>query len=279
MQPLPDYRIALAQIIGDYLFRCPTHFAARQLHKKGALVFLYEFSLSTRLPGFPFCDGLACHTSEIAFVFRNLHLIETVHSWHANESISSPLGDRDSACISRDNKYATKEPAKSALSWSWWMSDYFPSYTDNTKKLRKEKEAPLSVNGMVSSLMARYWIQFAASDNPNTPSTVNSVEGENIPLPLWSPIFGEFSTSLSSSPWGLSSYLVRVKNQRLDEQQQLLRKLLVDRPALVHRGQINALVRPKKPLLHQMVFDKRTRVVLVESDCICDFWDEIDYKF
>jgi carboxylesterase type B len=33
-------------------------------------VYVYEFSHPTVMPGLPACDGLACHTAELAFVFE-----------------------------------------------------------------------------------------------------------------------------------------------------------------------------------------------------------------
>lgn len=68
----PDYRLVLSRIIGDYLFRCPTQHVAAQLVAAGASVFQYEFALPTRTPGFPCCDGLACHTSELPYVFNQV---------------------------------------------------------------------------------------------------------------------------------------------------------------------------------------------------------------
>lgn len=72
----PDYRIVLSQIIGDYLFRCPNQFFATQLTGIGTAVYLYEFALKTRTPGFPCCDGLSCHTCELPYVFHHLDLVD-----------------------------------------------------------------------------------------------------------------------------------------------------------------------------------------------------------
>ena len=77
----PDYRIVLAEILGDYLFRCPNQFVANQLASIGTPVFLYEFSLATRTPSFPCCDGLACHTCELPYVFEQLGIIKSDYSW------------------------------------------------------------------------------------------------------------------------------------------------------------------------------------------------------
>ena len=79
--PQPDYRIVLAEILGDYLFRCPNQFVANQLASIGTPVFLYEFSLATRTPSFPCCDGLACHTCELPYVFEQLDIIKSDYSW------------------------------------------------------------------------------------------------------------------------------------------------------------------------------------------------------
>lgn len=70
----PDYRLVLSRIIGDYLFRCPNQYFAAQLAATGAAVFHYEFALATRTPGFPCCDGLACHTSELPYVFNQVRM-------------------------------------------------------------------------------------------------------------------------------------------------------------------------------------------------------------
>jgi carboxylesterase type B len=68
----PDYRLVLARIIGDYLFRCPNSYFAAQLVAAGVRVYQYEFALPTRTPGFPCCDGLACHTAELPYVFNQV---------------------------------------------------------------------------------------------------------------------------------------------------------------------------------------------------------------
>lgn len=77
---VPDYRLVLSNIIGDYLFRCPNLYAANLLHSSGAPIFLYEFSLPTKTPGFDCCDGLACHTAEVV-------TINSVHSIYVDLDI------------------------------------------------------------------------------------------------------------------------------------------------------------------------------------------------
>ena len=71
----PDYRLVLSRIIGDYLFRCPNSYFAAQLVEAGAPVYHYEFALPTRTPGFPCCDGLACHTCEVPYVFNQVSIL------------------------------------------------------------------------------------------------------------------------------------------------------------------------------------------------------------
>ena len=40
-QRYPDYRVVLAEIIGDYLFRCPTKLASTLLHDLG----IYRYNI------------------------------------------------------------------------------------------------------------------------------------------------------------------------------------------------------------------------------------------
>jgi Carboxylesterase family len=71
-----DYRPVMSRIIDDYLFRCPAwHFAhiisrSRLEQGKTNNVYVYQFSHSTHIPGFPECWGKSCHTAEIPFVFQ-----------------------------------------------------------------------------------------------------------------------------------------------------------------------------------------------------------------
>eukprot|EP01038_Epipyxis_sp_PR26KG_P008016 gene8016-10864_t len=103
--PYPDYRLVLAKIIGDYLFRCPNQYFAEQLQTESSKfpVFLYEFSLPTRTPGFPCCDGLACHTCELPYVFNQLSLIELDYTWvEDTESHNNYKGRGPAGGMSRD---------------------------------------------------------------------------------------------------------------------------------------------------------------------------------
>jgi len=84
-----DYRPVLADIITDYVFRCPSWRAAQLLATSSTLgtpVYVYEFSHPTRYEGFPACSGLACHTTEVPFVFNQISAI-----WANYSAISAEL--------------------------------------------------------------------------------------------------------------------------------------------------------------------------------------------
>eukprot|EP00611_Tribonema_gayanum_P010578 TRINITY_DN2061_c0_g1_i4.p1 TRINITY_DN2061_c0_g1~~TRINITY_DN2061_c0_g1_i4.p1 ORF type:complete len:502 (-),score=90.03 TRINITY_DN2061_c0_g1_i4:1305-2810(-) len=78
-----DYRPVMSQIIHDYLFRCPLRRTAHLLQDRRDRsenpagtppVFVYEFSHPTTVPGFAACNGLACHTAELPYVFEQLEV-------------------------------------------------------------------------------------------------------------------------------------------------------------------------------------------------------------
>ena len=81
-----DYRPVMSRIIGDYLFRCPAwHFAqslSRSRYQRGKKnnIFVYQFSHSTHIPGYPECWGKSCHTSELPFVFEAMNIIRSNYS-------------------------------------------------------------------------------------------------------------------------------------------------------------------------------------------------------
>lgn len=91
----PDYRLVLSQILSDYLFRCPTQFFATQLTGSGTAVYLYEFALRTRTPGYPCCDGLSCHTSELPYVFVRRDAID--HDFSFSSTTTSPPSESQSS--------------------------------------------------------------------------------------------------------------------------------------------------------------------------------------
>jgi len=72
--PLEDFESpvqALAEVLGDELFLCPTLHTAQLLQQAGSDVFLYKFERSLENLGDPWSS--AFHTSEIPFVFGNTH--------------------------------------------------------------------------------------------------------------------------------------------------------------------------------------------------------------
>jgi len=72
--PLEDFASpvqALAEVLGDELFLCPTLHTAQYLQQAGSDVFLYKFERPPDNLGDPW--STAFHTSEIPFVFGNEH--------------------------------------------------------------------------------------------------------------------------------------------------------------------------------------------------------------
>jgi len=72
--PLDDFDSpvqALAEVLGDELFLCPTLHTAQFLRQAGSDVYLYKFERSLALLGDPW--SRAFHTAEIPFVFGNAH--------------------------------------------------------------------------------------------------------------------------------------------------------------------------------------------------------------
>lgn len=138
----PDYRLVLSQILGDYLFRCPTQFFATQLTGSGTAVYLYEFALRTRTPGYPCCDGLSCHTSELPYVFVRRDAIDHDFSFASpiaatssapptSPSTSPPTASEADAAAAVDSlkgSEASREPLtqlnaeESASTRSWWQN-------------------------------------------------------------------------------------------------------------------------------------------------------------
>jgi len=92
-----DYRPVMSQIIGDYLFRCPTWHYAQILSKariqkrasqeqnidnieQTAHIYVYRFSQPTHVPGYKECWGNACHTAELPYPFQAMSVIRSNYS-------------------------------------------------------------------------------------------------------------------------------------------------------------------------------------------------------
>ncbi|KAG5186546.1 Alpha/Beta hydrolase protein [Tribonema minus] len=126
-----DYRPVMSQIIHDYLFRCPLRRTAHLLQDRRDRsenpagtppVFVYEFSHPTTVPGFAACNGLACHTAELPYVFEQLEEIRSSYSY--------------ASFLARNG---TEEAKNGGFQ--------FPGQVDADTK--------------VSRIMAAYWTQFA----------------------------------------------------------------------------------------------------------------------
>jgi carboxylesterase type B len=136
----PDYRLVLSQILSDYLFRCPTQFFATQLTGSGTAVYLYEFALRTRTPGYPCCDGLSCHTSELPYVFVRRDAIDHDFSFtlstappsseapssvapssDATESHTATSTDSPDRLDDLSEHRTTSHPPDSASDGPWWQ--------------------------------------------------------------------------------------------------------------------------------------------------------------
>ena len=73
-----DYKQPFAQILTDYMFRCATRNASQRWHKyvrshtreRRRPIYLYHFTQRSNHTGPESCRGLACHMSELLFVFN-----------------------------------------------------------------------------------------------------------------------------------------------------------------------------------------------------------------
>jgi hypothetical protein len=110
--PYPDYRLLLSEILSDYLFHCPNQFIANSFMKLGSSVFLYKFSLETKIPGFSCCNGLSCHSCDLPYAFNQLEVIEKEYAWVSMPSNYFQLRDqakRRKSSPSRENPSKRKE--------------------------------------------------------------------------------------------------------------------------------------------------------------------------
>ena len=164
--PYPDYRLALSTIIGDYLFRCPNQLFAKQLTASRAKVYLYEFALPTRTPGYPCCDGLACHTAELPYVFNNMDVIENGYSWYEPGSISFET---------KLVKQSTNSNSKPFPDIFGAASSWFGRQDNNNNEEDDGLQYRQAIDKKVSKLLADFWTNFATYGDPNGDTT--STEG------------------------------------------------------------------------------------------------------
>lgn len=206
--PNPDYRQVLSQIIGDYLFRCPNKYFAAQLTGVGTSVFLYEFALATRTPGFPCCNGLSCHTCELPYVFNQIELIGADYSWqqymHADGVASSllptdALSATDTDYGGEEGKLGLADIFDAATNWISGISRQSGSSSGSSRNQQRNNRH--QVDHEVSRLIAEYWTTFAAFGDPNgLPSTTGASSGYEastrpINAPWWPQLLGDLPSA------------------------------------------------------------------------------------
>jgi len=181
--PSPDYREVLSEIVGDYLFRCPTKLAASLLDELGARVWLFEFALPTRTPGFPCCDGLSCHTAELPYVFEQNQLIEIEYCWPARGVAPGSVRGADDVST----------PVAGSGNFS--ILGVLPSFVSAAAAWISTVYTKSGVDAKVAKLMADYWAAFGLHGDPNG-ALVRTGYGAN---PDGSPYWPSVSGSLRSS--------------------------------------------------------------------------------
>ena len=245
-----DYRIALSAIINDYLFRCPNQLFAHLLTASGSQVHLYEFSLATKTPGFSMCNGLACHTAELPFVFNHLNIIEEEYSW--------PWGKQDFVD-------AIRKPVQSIFS--------------NISEVLDKTQLRNSVNAKVSTLIADFWANFAKHGDPNGMASTNGYKaGTRIDgAPWWPRLLGELPSSdavRDIEAFFFKDFAPSNRRQSSIDNKSLSSKRINQ---LVHEGAPPVAKNGK--FVHLLNFDETTEMRIVERDCVCEFWNKLNYRF
>lgn len=204
----PDYRVVLSQIIGDYLFRCPNQLFASKAAQLGTPVHLYEFALPTRTPGFPICDGMACHTAEIPYIFNHHDIIADLFTFLKPEisSMNSTVSDTASTTTTTGGGSVSHQSPSSpdligaAANWL-------------TGQLRASKLNPaekrLRLDFHVATLMSAYWTTFASYRDPNGQPSNNGVSAGTRPndgdAPWWPRLLGELPSEKAMHEMQLST--------------------------------------------------------------------------
>jgi hypothetical protein len=256
-QSASDYRVVLSAIINDYLFRCPNHLYAFLLSLAGSPVYLYEFSLATRAPGYPFCNGLACHTAEIPYVFGHTDIIIRDYSW--------PF-ERQSAV----------------------NTSILPRMS-HSSEISEQLDRQRRVDERVSQLMTDFWANFARYGDPNGMPVVNGykhgtrVEGG----PWWPRLLGELPStdavrqieSAFKHDIGLNERLLRGRSSDTNASaSETATSALVSRLSSFGGTEEGGRYKGGK-FVHMIDFDESTEMNVIERDCTCDFWNKLQYKF
>lgn len=184
--PYPDYRPVLSTIIGDYLFRCPNQLFASQLTAAKTSAFLYEFALPTRTPGYPCCDGLACHTAELPYVFNQIKVIDDEYSWQAPPETGMEL-PVEFTQAGDGSRFTFPDIFGAATSW-------FGSRDDSSAQQNTQTKPRIDIDSNVSNTMADYWTTFATYGDPNgMHNPPNGYDGTTRPkdAPWWPTLLGD----------------------------------------------------------------------------------------
>jgi carboxylesterase type B len=197
LSPHPDYRLVLSVIIGDYLFKCPTQLFATMATTANSSVYLFEFSLPTKVPDYPCCDGLSCHTSELPYVFNHLDIINDQYSWQDdNEDVNHDydllrmmmVEEEDSWGDGGGGNGGSDDSTTKTGKKSWYEmatqffsggkrkggSGYDNVWEDDGGENRPRRNtnndaipARSAIDANISDIMANYWVNFASSHDPN----------------------------------------------------------------------------------------------------------------
>ena len=246
-----DYRIALSAIINDYLFRCPNQLFAHLLTASGSQVHLYEFSLATKTPGYSMCDGLACHTAELPFVFNHLDIIEDEYSW--------PWGRQ----VFEDS---IRNPVQSIFS--------------NISEVLEKTQQRNAVNAKVSNLLADFWTNFAKYGDPNGMASTNGYKaGTRIDgAPWWPRLLGELPSSdaiKDIEAYYLKDVILSDKRKTSGDDKSPSSKRISQ--LMQNKGSPPTAKNGK--FVHLLNFDETTEMRIVERDCVCEFWNKLNYRF
>ena len=275
LSPDPDYRLVLSVIIGDYLFKCPTQLFATLAQASNSSVYLYEFALPTRTPGYPYCDGLACHTSELPYVFNHLDIIREKYAYEdvntAEEYWKEGGWESNTHVESSPKKKTFIDVAKGFFKDRGSTGELVKKQNEDDENRKYTPRPRHVIDANVSDHMANYWTTFARYQAPNGGSTGGSGgEGLNVVLekdkaPLWVTITG------LNRRKGIREGVTKENDSQhrihLQHASELQRKMRIQ--ADVVRRLFN----------HQLVFDEETTMHIIGDDCHCGFWNSLGYRF
>lgn len=304
----PDYRLVLSQILGDYLFACPNHKVAvslarlrggdrpsnesqtttaatssrysNRLHQKvsrSPKVFLYDFRLPTRTPGFAFCTGLSCHTSELPYVFDQQDIVANYYSYPALAmGRETRLDAHEQQVLEAHGEVARR------MSDHWVTFARFGDVNGQQQQSGDYSYIPgTGVRGV--GQWPEVLGQALPSDRPvcalaRAPSAAMSAAGDALE--------GSTSSKLVSTPLdaALSEIEVEDHEEEAFEEAVRINKLVLLHSQLLDNemgdedlSSLSAMDRS----VRRMVFAESSHVVEEDRDrdCLCLFWDKLAYRF